>query len=122
MHLLFILFGLFISFSALAAEKLKVSWDCSLGDDVVSCVDLRQAYFNNNALEDVTSASVNNSLVNADLSLIIRALPLSNEVEYQVTTKWKDSNELLFPGFRLNSNLSPGECLEKVLVFLKDVT
>ena len=102
--------------SSFASEKVKVFWDCSLVGDPVSCVDLKLAYFAGESLED------SGSLASSDLNLIIRVLPLNNEVEYQVTTKWRQGNELLLPGFRLNSTLSAAERLEKVLVFLKEVT
>lgn len=95
---------------------MKVFFDCSLEGDPVSCVDLKLAYFAGNSIEEATSAQA------SDLNLIIRVLPLNNEVEYQVTTKWREGSELLFPGFRINSTFSAAERLEKVLVFLKDVT
>jgi hypothetical protein len=105
------IFALFLSLSASGAEKVKVFWDCSLEGDPVSCVDLKLAYFSADNLEEAGSLS------GSDLNLIIRVLPLNNEVEYQVTTKWREGSELLFPGFRINSTLSASERLEKVLVF-----
>ncbi len=101
--------------SAYSAEKMKVFFNCELDGDVVDCIELKRSYFENRAIEQTTNAAA------ADLKMYIRVTPLNNRVEYRVTTQFQAGGSLTLD-YQLNSALSPAELMEKLLIFLGEVT